>query len=441
MIKTYCFILIMLMSRAIAQDFFEEGGEDSDRHIGLAYELNGFVRGALFGGKVIEKNEGELKSGYGELGLKMRARKGIWGDGYAEIRFRRGAEFDEPLSELRLREAYVNVYLGDFDIRMGQQIVVWGRADAFNPTNNVTPQNILTRSTDEDDRRMGNFVLRTSYYWHPLNLEILWVPQYVPSVLPIPIQSFNLPLGVRFDEAINPDARLKNGSLGAKAEMVLSAFEGSFSYFRGYMPMPGVTMKDPEVTADNKIFIPIALKTYRMEVFGSDFSTTLGSFGLRGEAAYRRPIDDYKVDKGMHIPNPDLLYVFGIDKSIKDFSLILQYIGRYVFDFKELQAEDQLLKDLELKNRMISSQLYELSHAGFMRPSLTLLHEVMAIEFLCYYNITTEEALLRPIIAYDITDALTAKIGGEWYKGPKNTLFGTIERALSSAFIELMASF
>jgi hypothetical protein len=346
-----------------------------------------------------------------------------------------------------LREAYVNVYTGNFDVRLGQQIVVWGRADAFNPTNNITPQNLLTRSTDEDDRRMGNFLIRTSYFWNPFSFELLWVPQYVPSVLPIPIQLFELPIGVRFDDAIHPDARLKNSAIAAKVDLETGGFGGSLSYFRGYMPLPGVTMKSPEISEQAVITIPIALKSYRMEVIGSDFSTTAGSFGLRAEAGYRNPIDDYTmekvelVDSTIHIPNPDLQFIFGVDKSIGDFSIIVQYIGRYVFEFEELGADDNMLRELELKNRMISSQLYETSHGIFMRPSLALLHETLDVEFLIYYNITTEESILRPVISYDITDALTARIGGEWYKGPENTLFGTVEQALSSAFIELKASF
>jgi hypothetical protein len=440
-------IVLILIAPLFAQDFFDEKLEQEAEQNNFSYELNGFMRGAFFGGKTIETNEGELKSGYGELGVKMRARKGAWGDGYAELRFRRGAEFNEPLSEFNLREAYVNLYAGNFDVRIGQQIVVWGRADAFNPTNNVTPQNFLARSTDEDDRRMGNFLIRGTYYWDPVSVELLWVPQYIPSVLPIPIQLFQLPLGVRFDEALNPDARLKNSAIAAKLDFEMSAFGGSLSYFHGYMPLPGVTMKPIEISDQGAITIPIALKAYRMNVVGTDFSTTAGSFGLRGEAAYRKPLDEYNADKNevidstIHIPNPDLQYVLGVDKTIGDFSIIVQYIGRYVFEFKDIGKENDLLGELELKNRMISSQLYEISHAAFMRPSLALLHETLDIEFLAYYNITTEESILRPVVSYDISDALILKLGGEWYKGPENTLFGTVERALSSAFIELKASF
>ena len=380
----------------------------------------------------------------------MRARKGSWGDGYTEIRFRRGTEFNESLSEVQLREAYVNLYMGNFDVRIGQQIVVWGRADAFNPTNNITPQNFLIRSSDEDDRRMGNFLIRTSYYWNPFRFQLLWVPQYVPSVIPIPLQLFQLPLNTYFDNPIHPDSRLKNSTIAAKADLEISDFSGSISYFRGYMPMPGVTVKEPYTSENFEIFIPIAIKSYRMDVFGADFSTTVSSFGLRGEAAYRHPVDDYVpqkedlIDSTLYIPNPDFQLVLGLDKSIGDFSIILQYIGRYVFEFTDINYTKFVfpqIKELENRNRMIASQLDEISHAVFMRPSLSLLHETIDMELLAYYSITTKESLVKPVFSYDLTDDLTVKVGGEWYSGPDNTLFGTIERALSTVFAELKVSF
>jgi hypothetical protein len=58
-----------------------------------------------------------------------------------------------------------------------------------------------------------------------------------------------------------------------------------------------------------------------------------------------------------------------------------------------------------------------------------------------YFNISTEEWLLRPSLTYNLADALTLKAGVERYSGPDGTLFGNIKDALSSGFVELKASF
>lgn len=431
---------LIFLGALSAQDITDEnsimlGWDQSAEN--LPYELNGFIRGAFFGGKTVNKVEPELKSGYGELGLKLRVRKSNWGNGFAEIRFRRGLEFNQSLSECKLREAYINTYIGRWDLRIGHQIVVWGRADGFNPTNNITPQNMIVRSTDEDDRREGNFLIRLFYHMKPFRCELIWVPQYSPSVLPT--QFFPFPSYVQLGESVNPEASLKNSSIAIKLDLGLKSLDGSVSFFRGYMPTVGIDLSSIEFTDILEIIATVVPRPYKMDVFGFDFATTVGLFGLRGELAYRDP----KTANGLnyHIPNPDIQYVLGIDKSKGNVSVIFQYIGRMVLDYEEFQATGSPLDELKIKNRMIASQSEEVNHSLFIRPSVTLLHETMQLEIMGYYNVTTKEILLRPVLSYDIVDALKFIVGGELYTGPKNTLFGSIEEPLSSGFIELNITF
>ena len=440
MVKQLLILLpFFVPSLLLAGDFFDDdAGETAGAttpNSKLSFELNGFTRGVYFGGKTLDEDEFGLKAGYGELGLKCRARIGRYGDGYAEIRFRRGYEFGGSITEFNLREAYVNTYLGNLDIRLGHQIVVWGRADEFNPTSNITPQNMIARSTDLDDRKMGNFLIRSSYDLGPLDFEFIWVPQYAPSVLPMDL--FTIPDGVELGTAILPGASIKNSSLALKTCATVGSFDGSVSWFNGYMPMPGILLSDNEGGTSG--FFAKA-KSYRMNVFGADFSTTLGSFGLRGEFAYRRPTDDYSLDTNYYIPNPDFQYVLGVDRSIGNFSVIVQYIGRYVSDFKAEMGR-AMAKEMESINRMAAGQQDQVSHTVMVRPSLTLFHETCTLEFIGLYYISTEEWLLRPNVAYNLADALTLKAGWEGFLGPDGTLFGNIQDALSAVFVELKASF
>ncbi|RQW02522.1 outer membrane lipoprotein-sorting protein [candidate division KSB1 bacterium] len=136
-----------MLTPAVAQDFLDS--LQANEAAALSCEVDGFMRGAFFAGKSVSGDELEQKSAYGEIGVKLRARKAQWGGGYGEIRLRRGYEFDESLSDFQLREAYVDASRGDFDFRMGHQIIARGRADAFNPTNNITPQDLTPPSLRE----------------------------------------------------------------------------------------------------------------------------------------------------------------------------------------------------------------------------------------------------------------------------------------------------
>jgi hypothetical protein len=186
------------------------------------------------------------------------------------------------------------------------------------------------------------------------------------------------------------------------------------------------------------------LKSYRMHVVGADFATILGSTGFRGEFAYRRPHGDYR--ESLHIINPDLYYVLGIDREFPgSLSLIFQYVGRYVLDFEELlPPQDPALLPiykLEEKNRLLASQQYEHSHALSLRIAKSFLYETLDLELMGYVNLTTEEFFIKPKVTYRITDALKLVTGGEWYQGPSDTLFDLIDPYLSAFFGELRLSF
>ena len=430
--KKVCLLFLCFPWMLFGQGLFEESlsGDSKNENNSPVYELNGFMRGVLYGGKVAEKNGNEIKSGYGEVGLKLSAKMLDFGDGYAEVRFRKGSEFGTPISEMLLREAFVNAYVGKFDLRVGHQIVVWGKADGFNPTNNITPSNMLVRSPDEDDRRDANFLIRTFYNMGKFRLEGVLIPIFAPSVLPINV--IPLPDGIKIGEALYPDENFKNGGYALKINFEGQSLDGSISYFDGFNPFPGIN-------ASTMGFFP---QTYRLNVVGADFSTTIGPFGLRGEFAFLNPHD---YEQQVFVPNPNFQYVTGLDREFGDLSIIVQYVGRFVKDFKKLQQPnnkmEQLFFELSKKNRMFSQQLYETSHSISFRPAYKLFYETMIIELLGLYNFTTEELYVRPKMSWFIADALKLSAGADIYTGPNDTLFGAVEESLSAVFLELRASF
>jgi len=431
-------LILFLSTTVLGQGLFEEaeGSKDQEK----PFELNGYLRSTLYLGKVPERSQGEIKSGYGEFSLKLRANKESFGSAFAEVRFRKGVEFNDYVTEFTIREAYVSAYLGPFDFRIGHQIVVWGRADGINPTDNITPKNMLARSPDEDDRREANFILRTFFNAHPVRIELIWVPFFRPSVVPTNLISF--PPGISLSDPDYPDARLKNGAVAAKLNLELAAFDFSLSYFNGHNAFSGISYSFPDPLLPT---LDIFLKSFRVNVLGADFSTTVGGFGLRGEAAYTIPYEDPQYH--VHVPNPNLHYVLGVDKEFSGgFSIIFQYIGRTVFDFTPLVAPPVFIPippvyELALKNRIIASQQFETSHALSCRLGWNLLHETLNLEVVGLANVTTEEFLIRPRMAYDIADAFTFTLGGELYSGPVDTLFDFVEDHLSSLFVELKISF
>lgn len=422
------------------------------------YELNGYVRGDVFVGRDPVVDEPMAKAAYGELALKLRVKKQAHGDAYAEARIRYGELGGPRQVALDLREAYVNLYFGPLDLRLGQQIIVWGRADAVNPTNNITPVDLRVRSPQEDDRRMGNVGARAFLNFSPLRIEGIWMPVYVPSELPNVV----MPSYVTLTSPNIPNAKLRNGLEAGRVHLEFAAFEMSASYLHGYAPLPGLSLRDFSVGPDYRV--NITRTPYEQHVVGFDFSTVLANWlGVRGEAAYRYPV---QWRERVNAPRPDVQYVAGLDHTFGSLSIIAQYIGRYTFDWAlekspEPQLDPTMLaglsspvptllaqtitnginQELRVRNQILFSQRAEIQHMASLRIELLAFHDTLSLSALGAFNATTKEWLVYPKVAYQASDSMSLTLGGEMYAGPEQTLFGLIDRELTAGYFEAKFSF
>ena len=424
------------------------------------FTLNGYARGDAFVGKAIGANQGEMKSNYGELSLQVRTRKETYGDAFADARVMYGLQDHVQSTTLQLREAYVNTYLGRLDLRLGQQIIVWGRADVLNPTSNLTPTDLRVHSPIEDDRRIGNVGARAFLRFSPFRLEGVWMPMYVPTTLP----SVGLPEFVSYGAPKYPSPNLQNGTVAGRLHLELAKFETSVSFVQGFAPLPGLTRGDIVFDLTNPS-VQVSRTAYAQQVMGFDFSTALGDvLGLRGEAAYRKPVDSYKTN--VNVARRDLQYVLGVDHAFGPVSVIAQYMGRYVFDWALEKGPfggadpDQLKMDptqvnstirggaektiddtLRKTNQILFNQTAKQQHLGTLRLEWLTLHDTLSLSVLALGNFTTREWALAPKIGWHISDTLMAYLGAEIFRGPQDTLFGLIQDELSAGYVELRYTF
>ena len=242
----------------------------------------------------------------------------------------------------------------------------------------------------------------------------------------------------------------------------------SFSYLHGFAPLPGLSPTGITLTANSDgtvgatpPSILVSRTAYEQQVLGFDFSTSLGELAtLRGEAAYRRPYN-WAVPADHHIANPDLQYTVGADHTFGSLSIILQYMGRYVFDWEKLGpmgafdpsvlpmepmsnlkfVSDTVNAVLAKQNQILFSQTAQLQHLATLRFEYLALHETLSISSLCLYNFTTREWLITPRIGYRLSDAITMYTGAQVFHGPADTLFGIIDAQLSAGYAELRYTF
>jgi hypothetical protein len=421
------------------------------------WDISGFNRGVTY--VVEEAGKPAISSLYAEAGLTMKYNPDPRFSLFSEVRLRGGYEYEDYLVQPRIREMYGELHLGRFDIRAGQQVVAWGRADAFNPTDNITPKDYFVRSPEPDDMRLGNYLFRTTFRINEfLSLEGIWVPVYRYSVYRYDL--FDMPEFVSFHQPGYNTLTPHGGNMALKFDYYFPAVDGSVSVFNGFDPQAGIDVRNMNLDFVSGLSLGLEPKPFRQTTIGADFATTAGQFGLRGELGFRIPGQDYKEE--IYAPQSDLRYVFGVDRSIGKFNILVQYSGQWVpgfesmpelfmfsdsesipmpepFSFEELNRslDDQIIGF----NRLIFGQSHRISHMVMVRPSVSLFYETLQCEVFASYNFNTEEYTIDGRVSYRINDQLGLTIGGQYFDGPAVSMYDMIRPVFSGGYVELRYSF
>ena len=190
-----------------------------------------------------------------------------------------------------VRETYLDVSLGDFDIRAGRQQIVWGEVVGLFFADVVSArelQEFLAR--DLDFIRIPQWALRLEWTRGDLHLEAIGIPymtydrigvpggDFFPSPPPPPAGSNQV---IR-DERIPPHT-LANGSYGARASLTAGGLDTSLFYYDSVDVSP----------AFSRTILPGLVPTFvytpdhaRIRQGGLTLARDLGAVVLKTEAIY-----------------------------------------------------------------------------------------------------------------------------------------------------------
>jgi hypothetical protein len=327
-----------------------------------------------------------------------------------------------------LREAYLNMRFGRLDLRVGKQIIVWGRADRLNPTDNLTPRNFTLLVPEDDDQRIGTPAIKASYFLGSLSITGIWLPQFAPFVIPLP----QLPSPLQLRERV-PDSSFEQWAI--KVEQTGKAIDWSFSYFDGFDLAPDVQIGRPTA-----IRIPVFLTHNRVRIIGADAATTIGRYGLRAEAAYT-----FTQDSGGCNPlikNPFLYLVLGSDRTFHEYlNVNVQYFLRVVTHFRDPIAVDEpLRRNAALTLAAVTNQRDAVQNGASLRVNNKWWNETLEVEVAAVLSFTRLDFVLRPKVIYAFTDRWKGTVGGDIFRGSGHTFFGRLCKN-SGAYVEMRYSF
>ncbi len=318
----------------------------------------------------------------------------------------------------RLREAYIDFFFDNFDLRVGKQQIVWGKADGVFITDIVSPKNLFQfLLPDFDEIRQGVYGAKFDYYINDNTFEIVWLPVFSPTIYANPNSIWavkpNFPMPPIYDYSntdVNPS--LENSEIFVKYSALTTFID--FEIMGGYMWDDDPTMFTSFVPdGSGGMNLLLSPEHKRITLGGGSFSTTLGPFVMRGEAAYYSGkyfnTTTPQFDNGV-IQKDYIHYMLGTDFALWDVNISTQFIQKAVMDYDEIIKPTPLFKG-EYNNMMTFLARY------------SMLNETLDLELFSYYDFEYDDALIRPRILYDYSDAVNLQFGANIFTGTEG-LFG-----------------
>lgn len=79
----------------------------------------------------------------------------------------------------------MDIYFDNFDLRIGKQQIIWGKADGVFITDVISPRDLSEFILpDFEEIRIGTNAVKFDYYLGNSTFEAVWIPTFQPTILP-----------------------------------------------------------------------------------------------------------------------------------------------------------------------------------------------------------------------------------------------------------------
>ena len=307
---------------------------------------------------------------------------------------------------LELREAYLSYAKGNFDLRVGRQIVVWGVADALRVTDCVSPFDYTEfLAQDYDDIRMPVNGLRAKYTIGSVTLEAVCNPVVDFFVLPtdernpwaIRLPSAPLPYTIDLESG-KPEKKIKNMEFGGRASVNLSGIDFSVSALRTWNKQPALC---PALSDDGQS-LRINGQYRRMTMLGADCSLPVGQFVLRAEVAeYIGEAQGRGLGQNA-VRRNTLNALAGVDwYPGNDWNISVQYYHKYT------------------SGNLAALSVYRNAGLATARLSKELLHNTLKLSTFAYIDVANGGIFNRLSASYSLNDDIELTAGYDYFHANK----------------------
>ena len=182
---------------------------------------------------------------------------------------------------LSIRRASATVHRGGLMLEAGKQFVRWGKTDILNPTDRFAPRDFMDVVVNDF---LGVIGARLTYEREGRTVDLVWVPRFTPSRLPLPDRRWSVwPQAIDLVPVVDGGVTFPGGSqFGARWNQVVSGFEYSLSFYDGYnhLPLFDASFQQAPPSIEIRTVFP------RMRMYGGDAAWPLKWLTVKGEIGY-----------------------------------------------------------------------------------------------------------------------------------------------------------
>lgn len=349
-------------------------------------------------------------SAWGQARVDLGAAGKLVGDGWLQAQT--GTEATGPHG--RVRELYWRYSAGPLEVKVGRQLVIWGRADGLNPTDKLSPRDFTLLVPEDSAQRHGNEAVQLGLASGYGNVSALWFPHGASHTLPLKA----IP-NVHYQTSVP-----RHAQWALKWDATGDGVDGSLSYFNGVDPMPDLQLS--EVRGDQ---VTVAVANHRTRMIGADVSIGSGKLIWRAEAAWTHSdsagTDDFtrKKDQFGAVGGPDLS--FGESSTVG-----IQATLQRVPDFRDPDSiAHPLLRAIAWQQAAVNNQTSRTQKGMTLRLASRWLNDALAAETSAVVLWPgAPSGVWRTKVNYAIDDHWSAQAGSERYFGSDHSVFGQLGR-------------
>lgn len=323
----------------------------------------------------------------------------------------------------RWREAYLDWAQEAWSVRLGRQIISWGRADSLNPTDKFAPKDFTLLSPDDDAQRQGVDAANLRWRVTPHVSVSLVAAQFTPHLTPQGTLPANL---VKPQEPGDTQWGLKLDREGQGVDWSVSLYDGYERFVRYALDLSNP--KSPQFQGDFE----------RAKSVGADFAFATGAFTWRGEFSHvllqpgctACPSYERRVSRAVMGGDLDFASTMNLNVQL--------FVNRH-WDYQAPAAVPGALQALQTGRNLLNREFADTETGVTMRLSDRLFNDKLKWEIAAVFDTTGGSRVIRPRLTYIFNDRFKLNVGMDFFEGDSQTYFGSFSKnRLAYAMIGLV---